>query len=218
VCPLRARWLERGLGALTDLVGDEPVTVGGAVLVDQRGAGRGVAHAVHQFAEGRARLTGQRVAGMAKVVEVEAGQASRRKSTWSAPQRGGVIVRLVGVTVVGLGAWSELARKDEQGMDIDVHEFAVLDDGRRLTLHQDRGFSTSATHMTADHAESSVLTTVLPDDAEFTGEDHPWEWLASLIRNHGVAVTPEQLKAVRYVVEFGPRLAALLESEGQQER
>ena len=124
----------------------------------------------------------------------------------------------MGVTVVGLGAWSELARKDQQGMDIDVQEFAVLDDGRRLTLHQERGFTTSATHMTADHAERSVLTTVLPDDAEVTGEDHPWEWLASLIRNHGVAVTPEQLKAVPYVLEFGPRLSALLESEDQQER
>jgi hypothetical protein len=124
----------------------------------------------------------------------------------------------VAVTVVWLGAWAELARKDQSGMDIDVHEFAVLDDGRRLVLHQERGFSTSATNMTADHAESSVLTTVLPDDAEVTGEDHPWEWLASLIRNHGVAVTPLQLKTAGYVVEFGPRLAALLESEDQQER
>ena len=103
-------------------------------------------------------------------------------------------------------------------MDIDVHEFAVLDDGRRLTVHQQRGFSTSATHMTAGHAEQSVLTTVLPDDAVVTGEDHPWEWLASLIRHHGVAVTPERLKAVPYVVEFGPRLSALLESKGQQGR
>jgi hypothetical protein len=58
---------------------------------------------------------------------------------------------------------------------------------------------------------------VLPDDAEVTGEDHPWEWLASLICNHGVAVTPEQLKTMPYVVEFGPRLSALLESEGQQD-
>jgi hypothetical protein len=103
-------------------------------------------------------------------------------------------------------------------MDIDVHEFAMLDDGRRLTLHQERGFSTSATHLTADHVQRSVLTTVLPDDAEVTGEDHPWEWLASLIRTHGVAVTPEQLKTVPYEVEFGSRLAALLESERQQER
>jgi hypothetical protein len=102
---------------------------------------------------------------------------------------------------------------DHQGMDIDVHEFAVLDDGRHLTLHQDRGFSTSATHLTADHAERSVLMTVLPDDAEVSGEDHPWEWLTSLIGNHGVAVTPEQLKTVPYAVEFGPRLLALLGSK-----
>jgi hypothetical protein len=124
----------------------------------------------------------------------------------------------MGVTVVGLGAWSELAHRDQRGMDINVHEFAVLDDGRRLTLHHDRGFSTSATHMTADHAERSVLATVLPDDAEVTGEDHPWEWLASLIGDHGVAVTPEQLKTVPYVLEFGPRLSALLRSEDWQER
>lgn len=136
----------------------------------------------------------------------------------SAGQPGGVIVRPVGVTVVALGAWVELARKDQSGMDIDVHEFAVLEDGRRLTLHQERGFSTSATCLTADHVHASVLTTVLPDDAEVTGEDHPWEWLVSLLRNHGVAVTPLQLKSAGYVVEFGPRLSALLESEGRQER
>jgi hypothetical protein len=123
----------------------------------------------------------------------------------------------MGVTVVGLGAWSELARRDQRGMDINVGEFAILDDGRRLTLHHDRGFSTSAAHLTAGHAERSVLTTVLADDAEVTGEDHPWEWLASLIRNQGVAVTPERPKAVPYVVEFGPRLSALLKSEGWQE-
>jgi hypothetical protein len=98
-------------------------------------------------------------------------------------------------------------------MDVDVHEFAVLGDGRRLTLHHGRGFSTSATRLSAGQAESSVLTTVLPDDAEVTGEDHPWEWLASLIRDYGVAVTPEQLKAVPYVLEFGPRLSALLTSQ-----
>ena len=105
-----------------------------------------------------------------------------------------------------------------RGMDVDVHEFAVLDDGRRLALHQERGFSSGGTHLSAGDVERSVLTTVLPDDAEATGEDHPWEWLASLVRDHGVAVTAEQLKAVPYAVELGPRLVALLESEGRPER
>jgi hypothetical protein len=95
-------------------------------------------------------------------------------------------------------------------MDINVGEFAVLDDGRRRMLREDRGFSTSAAHLTAGHAGRSVLTTVLPGDAEVTGEEHPWEWLASLICSHGGAVTPEQLKAVPYVLDFGPRLSALL--------
>jgi len=123
----------------------------------------------------------------------------------------------LGVTVIGLGAWAELAHKDDRGMDIDVQEFAVLNDGRRLTLHQNHGFRTSATHMTADHAVRSVLTTVLPDDAEETGEDHPWEWLASLIQSQGVAVRPDQLKAVPYVVEYGPRLSVLLRPEDLHE-
>lgn len=120
------------------------------------------------------------------------------------------------VTVVGLGACAELARTGNQrGLHVDVHEFAVLDGGRRLTLHKDRGFSSSDKHPTADHVERSVLTTVLPDDAEATSEDHPWEWLAALIADQGVAVTPEQLRAVPYVVELGPRLSAVLSSEHQ---
>ena len=122
------------------------------------------------------------------------------------------------VTVAVLGAWAELARAGERGMNIDVHEFAVLSDGRRLTLHHGRGFTTSATRLSAGQTRSSVLTAVLPDDAEVTGEDHPWGWFASLIWAHRVAVTPERLKAVPYVVEFGPRLSALLQSQDGQER
>jgi hypothetical protein len=44
----------------------------------------------------------------------------------------------------------------------------------------------------ASHVERDVLTTMLPDDAEVTGENHPWEWLASLIRNHGMAELPRR--------------------------
>jgi hypothetical protein len=119
--------------------------------------------------------------------------------------------------VVGLGARAELDRSDRPGLNVSVTEFADLADGRRLLLHQERGFSTSATHMSAEHARQDVLTTVLGDDAEITGEEHPWDWLASLISRHGVAATAEQLKAVPYVIEFGPRLSAQLTSEGRNE-
>jgi hypothetical protein len=46
------------------------------VLVDQRGAGAAVAHAVHQLAQARARIGGEGVPGMTQVVEADTGQAS----------------------------------------------------------------------------------------------------------------------------------------------
>ena len=71
------------------------------------------------------------------------------------------------MTVVGLGAWCDYVTEDEyrqelvgngwpareienliedfnQGVSFVVHEFADLSDGRRLTLHEERGFSTFA--------------------------------------------------------------------------
>jgi len=123
----------------------------------------------------------------------------------------------VDVAVARLGALAELETRDRPGMDVSVAEFADLADGRRLLLHRERGFSTSATHMSAEHAQQDVLTTVLPDDAEVTGDEHPWDWLASLIRRHGIPVTAEQLKAVPYVIEFGPRLSAQFPLEARNE-
>lgn len=70
------------------------------------------------------------------------------------------------MTVVRLGAWCDFKTEDEyrhqlaaqglsaddvdqaveifkRGASFDVKEFAVLADGRRLTLHSERGFSTA---------------------------------------------------------------------------
>lgn len=54
----------------------------------------------------------------------------------------------------------------KRGVTFVVHEFADLADGRRITLHEDRGFTTSAQwrYLTLDHLEGDVRTTVLPDD------------------------------------------------------
>jgi hypothetical protein len=45
------------------------------VLVDQRGTGRAVANPVHEFPEASPGLTGQGVASMPQVVEVDTGSA-----------------------------------------------------------------------------------------------------------------------------------------------
>ncbi len=129
------------------------------------------------------------------------------------------------VDVLALGAWCDLVPAQEYsaspvGVSFTVHEFAELDDGRRVTLHSERGFtswlrSTSDpqpadqwAHLTPEGLESDVRTVVLPDDDN--GEDHPWQWLAGLLRRHGVDASIERLSAVPYRVEFSERLTQKL--------
>jgi hypothetical protein len=115
-----------------------------------------------------------------------------------------------------LPSWPGEAVEDQvedfkQGISFDVHEFADLDDGRRLTLHEERGFTTSGQwrHLTLENLERDVRTTVLPDDDD-TQDEHPWEWLAGLLHARGVEATAEELRLLPYGVEFSERLRARL--------
>lgn len=108
-----------------------------------------------------------------------------------------------------------------RGLSFRVHEFAVLADGRRLTLSDDRGYSTSAhvaggsaaldpwAFTTRESVEADVLTTVRPDE-DGTDEEHPWEWLAQRLHDLGVDVSPAQLRTLPYDVELSDRLRARL--------
>lgn len=124
--------------------------------------------------------------------------------------------------VVRLGAWCDLVPEEEAtaspgSVSFAVDEFAVLADGRRVLLHQgERGFSVSGPAsptghplrwLTAEDIERDVLTTVLPDEDD--GQEHPWEWLAGLLRGHGVVVRAEELRSVPYGVELSERLQRL---------
>ncbi len=118
----------------------------------------------------------------------------------------------------GLFGWSAYAGEQveeavagfRRGVHFDVHEFAVLDDGRRVTLHEGRGFGWSGPEdpwwfLSLESLERDVLTTVLPDDDD-TGDEHPWEWLAELLRVQGVACTAEELRLLPYEVVLSERL------------
>ncbi|NEK59301.1 hypothetical protein GCU56_15660 [Geodermatophilus sabuli] len=105
------------------------------------------------------------------------------------------------------------------GIHFRVEEFAVLADGRRIRLHGERGFGLSAgadpwRFQTLESLARDVRTTVLPDDAEDTGEDHPWEWLVELLRARGVEASPDELRALPYDVEFSDRLRARVSAGG----
>jgi hypothetical protein len=115
------------------------------------------------------------------------------------------------VNVVGLGAVCDLSptgNDDQREHSLVVSEFVLLDNGDRVTLHAERGFggrSSSGSiwmHATVESITRDVLTTVLADD----DADHPWEWLADLARQRGVAVTADELRAVPYEVVLSDRV------------
>jgi hypothetical protein len=116
----------------------------------------------------------------------------------------------------------EAVEEARRSLSFHIEEFAVLADGRRVTLTDGRGFTTSAllstggavaerdpwSHVTLAELEADVLTTVLPDDAEDTGEEHLWDVLAARLQEHGVEASPAELRALPYDVEFSDRVRA----------
>lgn len=114
-----------------------------------------------------------------------------------------------GRPIVGLGALCELIpnqNDDPRRFSFEVGEFAVLENGDRLMLHWARGFSgTTNTDdiwagSTVETLTLDVLTVVLPNDAETTGEDHSWEWLAELLATRGIQLSAEHLSGLPYEV------------------
>lgn len=118
--------------------------------------------------------------------------------------------------VVGLGAICDLGpqRSDGSGdQSFSVSEFVTLEDGRRVILHRDRGFTLGwrssgesgsgdiREHETLESLTRDVLNVVLPDDDD-CAEDHPWSWLADLARARGLIVTVEDLRGLPYEVIF----------------
>lgn len=106
------------------------------------------------------------------------------------------------VTVVSLGARGDIEAAPEGGTSCRAVEFALLSDGREVTLLDDRGWTTSAPldEISLAHAVNNVFTAVLPDDAEQTGEEHEWQRFEERLRDAGVTVTTGELRALPYRV------------------
>ena len=135
------------------------------------------------------------------------------------------------MTVVALGAFCDLASSGQApanpaDLSFAVSEFAVLDDGRRITLHAERGWTDSLRrcvptgeplpadwgdpldpweHMSRDDLVRSTLLVVLPDDDD-APDDHPYEWLAGRLHGHGIRASAAELRSLPYTVELSPRL------------
>jgi hypothetical protein len=125
--------------------------------------------------------------------------------------------------VVGLGAVCDLLPPgpDPRDQAFAVSEFVTLEDGRRVLLHEDRGFTMGVRStgeakppdvhwsLTLEQLTKDVLTVVLPDD-DGDPEPHPWAWLAELARSRGVDVSADELRALPYDVVFSDELRGWL--------
>ena len=126
--------------------------------------------------------------------------------------------------MVSLGAWCDLdsspAAASVPWTSFKVREFALLSDGREVTLLDDRGWTTTEplggteqnpqARMPVAHVVGNLSMAVLPDDAEETGEEHEWQRFAERLGNAGVAVTPDKLRALPYHIRLSDRLRSRL--------
>ena len=126
------------------------------------------------------------------------------------------------MAVIRLGALCELESETSSQANFCVSEYAVLDDGSEVVLHRERGYSAGVhggedadvwKHMSAAGIERDVLTVVLPDDAEQTGDDHPWDWLVALLAGVGVIESVQRLREVPYEVRLGPAVLSRLQTD-----
>lgn len=121
--------------------------------------------------------------------------------------------------VVGLGALCTVRQPtdDPERQSFAISEFALLADGRRILLHNARGYTLGfpaggdGGHETPQSIAQDVLNTVIPeDDSIDAGEEHPWSWLADLARARGLDVTSEDLRLLPYDVVLSDDLSRWL--------
>ena len=117
--------------------------------------------------------------------------------------------------IVDLGAICDLDPRTPdkaRSQSFSVSEFVTLEDGRRVILHEDRGFTiglgssreTAADlrrYETLEGLTRDVLSVVLPDD-DVPAEAHPYSWLADLARARGLTVSADDLRSLPYEVIF----------------
>jgi hypothetical protein len=127
------------------------------------------------------------------------------------------------MNVVRLGAFADTLASSRAGITVNIEEYAILADGRRLVFDR-QGFTSQAfglggvpdpvdqwTLLTVESIERDVRNTVLPDDDDIAAEhDHDWVHIANCLRELGVDVSPEELMGLPYDVVLSDRLRARL--------
>lgn len=113
-----------------------------------------------------------------------------------------------------------------RGIHCTVREIACTDDSTLIPLRGPLGWGSQARGlgpaeqwrlMSAESMTREVLNVVLPDDAERTGESHPWSEFVAALATAGIPATERELADTPYAVVFAPRLDDVLRGVGLDE-
>lgn len=110
--------------------------------------------------------------------------------------------------------------EDPHEMSFSAVHQAVLRDGRRLTLLDDRGWAVHGppdiwTRTSVEEIEADARAVVGPDEpydghSQADMESDHWSCLANELRRHGVYLQAEELSRLSHTVELSERLRARL--------
>jgi hypothetical protein len=105
---------------------------------------------------------------------------------------------------------------DPCAMSLSAMHLAVLDDGRRVPLLGDRGWTASGPadiwrRTSVEEVEADARMVVGPDEpygslSQAATESSHWADLAGRLRQHGVTVTAEELSRLPHDIELSDRL------------
>jgi hypothetical protein len=111
--------------------------------------------------------------------------------------------------VVGLGAICDLGAQrpdDARDQSFSVSEFVAVEDGRRVILHEDRGFTVG------------LRSTGRSNPGDLREHDHPYSWLADLAQARGLDVSADDLRSLPYEVTFTDKVRRWLAPASIPER
>ena len=103
-------------------------------------------------------------------------------------------------TLVRLEARCRPSGRDGRTAHFAVDEVALLNDGRTVALSDGHGWSSRPVPSDAGDLVRSTLTAVLPDEAQTTGDDHPWAAFVRRLRAAGLDVTVDDGRRIPYEV------------------
>ena len=102
---------------------------------------------------------------------------------------------------------------DARTMSLSARLEAVLADGRRFVLLDDRGWTASLNRLSAEDIEQTARFVVGPDEPfdgrsqEYMEATH-WAFLSEVLRQQGVVVGAQELQRLAHDVVIGERLQA----------